>query len=101
MSLQTFDSPTLQALSPLDGRYRADVAVLGGYFSEAALWRYRVRVEVEYFLFLSRAAQLEFVSPVDGQQAGALRNLYRQFSINDAEAIYEWDRKVNHDVKAV
>ena len=91
----------LMALSPLDGRYRNDVEALAGYFSEAALWKYRVRVEVEYFLFLSRAPRVGFVSTVDPQRAGALRNLYRQFSLTDAEAVAAWDRKVNHDVKAV
>ncbi len=97
----SFDPPALNALSPLDGRYRAEVEPLAAHFSEAALWRYRVRVEVEYLLFLSRSPRITFVAPLDGQQSGALRNLYRQFSMNDAAAIYQWDRKVNHDVKAV
>jgi adenylosuccinate lyase len=91
----------LAALSPLDGRYRGDVAELASYFSEAALFRYRVRVEVEYLIFLSRARGVSFIAPVDVQQQAALRTLYRQFSDADALAIHAWDRKVNHDVKAV
>jgi adenylosuccinate lyase len=92
---------TLSAISPLDGRYRKDVAALSGHFSEAALWQYRVRVEVEYLIFLSRSTRIGLVPQFDGQQAGVLRNLYRQFSLADAAAIAVWDRKVNHDVKAV
>lgn len=92
---------TLFALSPLDGRYGNDVAGLLPYASEAALFRYRVRVEVEYLIFLSRARNLDFIPPLDAQQAAELRGLYRSFRDEDAEAIAEWDRKVNHDVKAV
>jgi adenylosuccinate lyase len=91
----------LQALTPLDGRYRADVAELGSYFSEAALYRYRVRVEVEYLLMLSRTRGVGFIQPIDPQAAGALRELYRGFSDEAVEGIAAWDRKVNHDVKAV
>jgi adenylosuccinate lyase len=91
----------LAALSPLDGRYRSDVADLASYFSEAALFRYRVRVEVEYLIFLSRARGVSFVHPLDAQQQAAVRALYRQFTDADALAIHAWDRKVNHDVKAV
>ncbi|HWQ13777.1 MAG TPA: adenylosuccinate lyase [Roseiflexaceae bacterium] len=91
----------LSALSPLDGRYRRDVAELEAYFSEAALFRYRVRVEVEYLIFLTRARGVDFVPPLEPQAAGALRDLYRAFSLEDAQAIAAWDRRVNHDVKAV
>ncbi len=101
MTTPTHDEMTLSAISPLDGRYRKDVAALSGHFSEAALWQYRVRVEVEYLIFLSRSARIGLVPQFDGQQAGVLRNLYRQFSLADAAAIAVWDRKVNHDVKAV
>ncbi|NWG19209.1 MAG: adenylosuccinate lyase [Chloroflexi bacterium] len=92
---------TLTALSPLDGRYHADVAELEAYFSEAALFRYRVRVEVEYLLFLTRARNVDFVPQLDPRAVAALRDLYRSFSADDATAIAAWDRQVNHDVKAV
>ncbi len=95
------DMTQLAALGPLDGRYRNDVSVLAGFFSEAALFRYRVRVEVEYLIFLSRARGIHFVPPLTPPQQAALRALYRQFSDEDALAIAAWDRRVNHDVKAV
>jgi adenylosuccinate lyase len=91
----------LAALSPLDGRYRPDVAELEAFFSEAALMRYRVRVEVEYLLFLTRARGIDFVQPLDAQATGRLRDLYRAFGPEEAQAIAAWDRRVNHDVKAV
>lgn len=95
------DIGRLGAISPLDGRYRGDLAPLAGYFSEAGLFRYRVRVEVEYLIFLARAPSIGFVPPLSQHQQAALRSLYRQFSDDDARAIAAWDRKVNHDVKAV
>ncbi len=91
----------LNAIAPLDGRYRRDVAALAAYFSEAALFRYRVRVEVEYLIFLSRTPSLTFVPPLTTSQQAMLRALYRQFSLEDAQAVAAWDRRVNHDVKAV
>ena len=91
----------LATLSPLDGRYHDDVADLAHYFSEAALFRYRVRVEVEYLILLARAPSVGFVPTFTPQQQATLRALYRQFSDDDARAIAAWDRKINHDVKAV
>ena len=91
----------LYTLSPLDGRYQNDIAALTGYMSEAALFRYRIRVEVEYLIFLSRARNVEFVPALDVQQSTELRGLYRAFRDEDAEAVAAWDKRVNHDVKAV
>lgn len=91
----------LTVLSPLDGRYRPDVAALEAFFSEAALFRYRVRIEVEYLIFLTKARDITFVPPLMPQAVAELRGLYRAFREDDAEAIAAWDRKVNHDVKAV
>ncbi len=91
----------LNALAPLDGRYRRDVAALAAYFSEAALFRYRVRVEVEYLIFLARTPSLTFIPTLTASQQARLRALYRQFSQEDAQAVAAWDRRVNHDVKAV
>ncbi|WP_322814321.1 adenylosuccinate lyase [Chloroflexus sp.] len=99
--MTTDDMTRLAALGPLDGRYRADVASLASFFSEAALFRYRVRVEVEYLIFLSRARGIHFVPPLTPPQQAALRALYRQFGDDNALAIAAWDRRVNHDVKAV
>lgn len=91
----------LEALSPLDGRYADDVAPLRAYLTEAALYRARVQVEVEYLIFLARSPRVSFVPALDAAQQGALRNLYRQFGADDAAAIAAWDKRVNHDVKAV
>ncbi|MBK9943819.1 MAG: adenylosuccinate lyase [Kouleothrix sp.] len=91
----------LTTLSPLAGRYRPDVAALEAYFSEAALFRYRARVEIEYLIFLTKARDVTFVPRLDARAAAELRGLYRGFRLEDAEAIAAWDRKVNHDVKAV
>ena len=91
----------LTTLSPLDGRYRSDVAALEAYFSEAALFRYRARIEIEYLIFLTKARDVRFVPKLEAQAAAELRGLYRSFRPEDAEAIAAWDRKVNHDVKAV
>ncbi|HEX6289226.1 MAG TPA: adenylosuccinate lyase [Herpetosiphonaceae bacterium] len=91
----------LDTLSPLDGRYAADVAPLRAYLTEAALYRARVQVEIEYLIFLSRSPQVHFVPPLDAAQQASLRALYRHFSPDDAAAIAAWDQRVNHDVKAV
>ncbi len=91
----------LDALSPLDGRYAEDTALLRGYLTEAALYRARVQVEVEYLLFLARSPRIPFVAPLDPAQQASLRVLYRQFTPDDAHAIAAWDKRVNHDVKAV
>ncbi len=91
----------LTTLSPLAGRYRPDVAALEAYFSEAALFRYRARVEIEYLIFLTKARDVTFVPRLDARAAAELRGLYRGFRLEDAEAIAAWDHKVNHDVKAV
>lgn len=85
---------SLNAISPVDGRYRGKVESLSGYFSEKALIAYRVRVEIEYFIAL--CSQLEIK-----MEAEPLRDIYRQFSDADAEEIKEIEKTTNHDVKAV
>jgi len=92
----------LTAVSPVDGRYRAKCEPLAEYFSEYALIRYRVRVEVEYFLALCRLGLPQLAGAVDDQdRAEALRDIYRTFSVDDARRIKEIERTTNHDVKAV
>jgi adenylosuccinate lyase len=90
----------LTAISPVDGRYRRATAALADYFSEGALIRYRVRVEIEYFIALCRLPlpQLEDVDPtrVDG-----LREIYRRFSMEDAARTKSIEKSTNHYVKAV
>lgn len=87
----------LTAISPLDGRYRRQLEELAPYFSEYALIRYRVQVEVEYFIALS--GQKLFT--LSRNQITALRRIYQEFSIEDAQTIKDTEKVTNHDVKAV
>lgn len=90
----------LSAISPIDGRYRSKVETLGNYFSEEALIKYRVLVEIEYFIALCELPlpQLESVSNVVFED---LRDIYKNFTSIDASAIKEIEKVTNHDVKAV
>jgi len=90
----------LEAISPVDGRYRRATAALADYFSEAALIRYRLRVEVEYFLALC-ALPLPQLTGFDPSLAAALRGFYRDFTLEDARRIKDIEAVTNHDVKAV
>ena len=93
---------SLNAVSPIDGRYRSKCEPLAKYFSEGALIKYRVRVEVEYFIAL--ADQLKEVRPalaVVAAKAENLRDIYRNFTDDDAQAIKDIEKVTNHDVKAV
>lgn len=88
---------SLTAISPVDGRYRKQVQHLGDYFSEFALMKYRVLVEIEYYLFLS---DKKFF-PVNAKARKALTGIAENFSMADANEIKEIERITNHDVKAV
>jgi len=88
---------TLTAISPIDGRYRHQVQHLDDYFSEYALIRYRVLVEVEYFLFLSK----QKLFPLSAAQRKSLQAALENFSLEDAQQIKETEKITNHDVKAV
>jgi adenylosuccinate lyase len=90
----------LTALSPLDGRYQRQTAPLAPYFSELALMRYRVRVEVEYFIALCQLP-LPQLAGVTASVFPALRGLYEQFGEAEAQAIKAHEAVTNHDVKAV
>ena len=96
----------LTAVSPIDGRYRSQLSnademagspKLDEYFSEYALIRYRVRVEVEYLLLLADKGLL----PLSKEQAQQLRAIYQQFSMADAKQVKAYEKTTNHDVKAV
>ncbi|MEF2643644.1 MAG: adenylosuccinate lyase [Paramuribaculum sp.] len=91
---------SLTAISPVDGRYRGKCERLDMYFSEFALMRYRVRVEVEYFIALCRLP-LPQLSAVPQSVFEQLRAVYRDFSLADARRIKEIESVTNHDVKAV
>ena len=90
----------LTAVSPIDGRYRSKTQALAGYFSEYALIRYRVRVEIEYFIALCELP-LPQLEAFDHQLFEPLRDIYRQFTEQDAARVKEIEQTTNHDVKAV
>ena len=94
------DFSTLQAISPVDGRYRHQAAKLAEYFSEGALIKYRLLVEVEYFIALRRLP-LPQLKGLDEGQFDRLRDIYRNFSLKDAQRIKDIERITHHDVKAV
>ncbi|MBP9986326.1 MAG: adenylosuccinate lyase [Bacteroidales bacterium] len=91
---------SLNAISPVDGRYRRQVDAFGQYFSEFALIRYRVRVEIEYFIALSEIPLPQLAS-FDKSQVPALRAIYQNFTEEDAQSVKEIEKTTNHDVKAV
>jgi len=90
----------LNAISPIDGRYRSKTQALAPYFSEEALIKYRVLVEVEYFIALCQLP-LPQLQNIDKAIYPALRNIYENFSTDDALWIKETEKTTNHDVKAV
>ncbi|MEI6508131.1 MAG: adenylosuccinate lyase [Bacteroidota bacterium] len=92
---------TLTAISPVDGRYRKQTESLSAYFSEFALMRYRVLMEVEYFIALAEIPLPQLKTKINADVKKELRAIYMLFSIKDAESIKEIERTTNHDVKAV
>ena len=90
----------LTAVTPIDGRYYNSTKDLSNYFSEFALIKYRVLVEVEYFIALSQSG-IPQLSHFDGSLNEKLRDIYRNFSLADAEWIKDTEKVTNHDVKAV
>lgn len=91
---------TLTAISPIDGRYRNKVTDLANYFSEYGLIRYRVLVEIEYFIALCELP-LPQLSDFDQGLFTELRNIYKAFTAEHAERIKEIEQTTNHDIKAV
>ena len=91
---------SLTAISPVDGRYRNTTGKLADYFSEQALIRYRIRVEVEYFIALCELP-LPQLADIDHTKFAALRALYLDFAPADAERVKEIESVTNHDVKAI
>lgn len=93
-------SSPLQAISPVDGRYHTSTEALSEYFSEAAIIRYRILVEVEYFIALCKIP-LPALKNVDAKVFPKLRDLYEKFTVKDAERVKEIELTTNHDVKAI
>lgn len=90
----------LNALSPLDGRYHSTTEILGLYFSEFALFKYRLKVEVEYLIALSEVG-LAQLAPFMESQKEQLRAIYKNFTEGEALKIKEIEKITNHDIKAV
>ena len=90
----------LTAVSPIDGRYHSKTEQLSDYFSEYALIRYRVKVEVEYFIALCELP-LPQLEGVDAVKFEPLRDIYRNFTVENAQRIKDIESVTNHDVKAV
>jgi adenylosuccinate lyase len=90
----------LTAISPIDGRYRGKTEGLADYFSEYALIRYRVHVEIEYFIFLCDIP-LPQLKSFDNSRFSQLRDIYKNFTEQDAQRVKDIEKITNHDVKAV
>lgn len=91
------DFPSLRAVSPIDGRYQAQLSSLGDYFSEYALIKYRIHIEAEYFIALSH----EHIFPLSITERKQIRKVASDFTIEDAARIKAIEKVTNHDVKAV
>jgi adenylosuccinate lyase len=91
----------LGAISPLDGRYGESVKVLSPYFSEAALMRYRLYIEIEYLIALSNEKEIKELDAFSNNEQAKLRSIYQKFDAVAAERIKELEININHDVKAV
>ncbi|MDR0506765.1 MAG: adenylosuccinate lyase [Dysgonamonadaceae bacterium] len=91
----------LTAISPVDGRYHDKTVYLSGYFSEFALIKFRILVEIEYFIALCELPlpQLKAINNIEF--CHSLRNIYKEFTLSDAEKVKEIEHTTNHDVKAV
>src|SRR5688572_7483796 len=90
----------LTAISPVDGRYYKVTHPLGSYFSEFALIKYRIKVEIEYYISLCELP-LPQLKKFPKERFEDLRNIYRNFTEEDASRVKEIEKTTNHDVKAV
>ena len=91
---------SLNAISPIDGRYHEKTKNYSSYFSEYALIKYRVLIEIEYFIALSKS-EISIFTDFPKELISSIRNIYIKFSKKDAEDVKEIERETNHDVKAV
>lgn len=91
----------LQAVSPLDGRYQDKVKSLQQYFSEYALIKYRIHVEIEWLIALAKEPKIDNLTPFSEEQESALRDIYRTITPEQALKVKEIESVTNHDVKAI
>ena len=94
-------SDPLKNISPLDGRYKKDTEKLSDYFSESALIRFRIQVEIEYLIALANQKHINELDPISKTDKSRLRKLYISFSVEDAKRVKAIELATNHDVKAV
>ena len=90
----------LQAISPVDGRYRKTTSKLADYFSESALIKYRIFVEIEYFIALCEE-KIAGLESFEDSLYPKLREIYQNFNDEDAQVVKDTESITNHDVKAV
>ena len=91
----------LLSITPIDGRYESQTKFLANYFSEFALIKTRVEVEIEWLLLISKNKSLKFIPEVSSSQQKKIVNIFKDFSIQDARQVKKIEKKTNHDVKAV
>ncbi len=91
----------LDNISPIDGRYNKDTQELKLFFSEEALIKYRIKIEVEYLIALCSVFHIKELKPLSSKKKTELRNIYNKFSLKDAKRVKIIEEKTNHDVKAV
>src|SRR5690554_1951257 len=99
--MSTLPLSGLTAISPIDGRYRNKVDALSNYYSEFALIRYRVIVEVRWLQCLAAHPQVTEAPSINAQGNAALESLIENFSLADAQRVKDIEATTNHDVKAV
>ncbi len=92
---------SLNSISTIDGRYSKEASILSNYFSESALMRYRVMVEVEYLISLSKEKKLDGLPLINKTAQASLRKIYQKFDSISARRIKKIESQTNHDVKAV
>ena len=94
-------SDPLKNISPLDGRYSKSIETLSDYFSESALIKYRIKIEIEYLIHLSRQKEVKELDPISDKDIKRFQKIYNSFSIEDAKRVKAIEVATNHDVKAV
>ena len=91
----------LFSLTPIDGRYKSQTTSLANYFSEFALIKTRVEVEIQWLLLISSNKNLKYIPEISNSQKKKVINIFQEFSIHDAKQIKKIEKQTNHDVKAV
>ena len=94
-------SNRLNAISPLDGRYSNSVKDLSAHFSEFALMKYRLKVEIEYLIALGHEKSIQELSSFSKDHQASLRNIYQNFNTTAAKKVKDIESTTNHDVKAI